>query len=265
MYYFSYFKTKDESMYISRSIDGYTWENEEKVLTGTIGTKTLRDPFVFKDEIGLYHMLSTNGWMSKYIVHATSIDLKSWSEQKLIPVMESIKGTCNSWAPECIYDKKNQVYVIFWSSTVKKSIISKRKNHRIWAVTTKNFVDFSDPFILFDPGHNVIDATMLYHNGKVIMAFKDERGVNLPNTKHKGIKIAVADNPLGPFKVVTDIISPQLVEGPTLYKINNEIVMLFDHFMEGRYGAMISSDGINWSTDDRFILPKDARHGCVFK
>lgn len=171
----------------------------------------------------------------------------------------------NCWAPECIFDKKNKVYVIFWSSTVKQSVQSPDKDQRIWAVTTKDFKHYSKPFVLFDPGYNVIDATMIYHSDKVIMAFKDERGKNEVGTKYKGIKIAVSDSALGPFDVVTDIISPHLVEGPTMYKIENKLVMLFDHFKIGHYSAMTSIDGINWNEDSNFKLITNARHGAVLE
>ncbi len=92
------------------------------------------------------------------------------------------------------------VYVIFWSSTVRISKLSKNDNHPIWALATVNFVDYSVPFILLDLGFSVIDATMIYLNERVIIVFKDERDMTNYLTRHKGLQIASAAVPLGSFK-----------------------------------------------------------------
>src|SRR3546814_4148160 len=58
------------------------------------------------------------------------------------------------------------IYMIYWSSTVEgkfpetKSDKENGYNHRIYYTTTKDFHDFSDTELLYDPGFNVIDATI---------------------------------------------------------------------------------------------------------
>ena len=268
MYGFSYFKTNSEALYMLTSDDGYNWKpfnNGSAVLTGTVGEKTLRDPFVFKDQQGVYHLISTNGWQSSSIVHTTSTDLLNWTDQKFLPVMGDIKGVSNTWAPECIYDSKADTYMIYWSSTVRKSIFSKRRNHRIWYTTTKDFNRFTESKVLFDPGYNVIDASIIKYKSQYLMAFKDERGQHL-FPKYKGIRMCTSESPQGPFKNITDIISPKPVEGPSLFIIEDKLVMFYDYFTKGRYGASSSLDGNHWqNVDDSFNLPNDLRHGAVFK
>lgn len=197
MLYFSYFKSDDESMYIAKSEDGLNWNGPERVLESTVGSKSIRDPFIIEDNVGLYHMLASDGWSSTSVLHSVSNDLKAWNDPELLPVMKNIDGAQNAWAPECIYDSNTDAYVVFWSSTVRKRRFSRKNNHRIWAVTTKDFVEYSEAFILFDPGYSVIDATMINFGGRILMAFKDERGMTNELTGHKGIQIATADSALG--------------------------------------------------------------------
>ena len=51
MYVMSYFRTESEALHLALSDDGLKWRalNDNKpILSGTIGTNTLRDPFVFQ-------------------------------------------------------------------------------------------------------------------------------------------------------------------------------------------------------------------------
>jgi hypothetical protein len=268
MYGFSYFKTYSEALYILVSADGYSWQpfnNGLAILEGTVGESTLRDPFIIKDQQDLYHLISTNGWQSDSIVHTTSKDLLSWTTQELLPVMSNIKGVVNTWAPECIYDSIQNTYVIYWSSTVKQSIFSKKRNHRIWFTTTKDFKTFTESKVLFDPGYNIIDASIIKYKSSYLMAFKDERGQHI-SPKYKGIRLCQSNSPQGPFENITDIITPKPVEGPSLFMLEDKITMFYDYFTKGRYGVSQSHDGLQWQTvDHNFNLPNDLRHGAIFK
>ncbi|MDP9380267.1 MAG: hypothetical protein M3Q29_08955, partial [Chloroflexota bacterium] len=66
-----------------------------------------------------YHLFATDGWASDRIIHCWSADLLDWSAQQSVPVMASIKGTRNCWAPECFRDQERGVYRLIWSSTVQ--------------------------------------------------------------------------------------------------------------------------------------------------
>ncbi|MCH4886993.1 hypothetical protein EZV73_05405 [Acidaminobacter sp. JC074] len=261
MYLFSYFKTEKEALFYAISEDGYKFKpySEEAILECHVGNKSVRDPFIFQDQGGLYHLLFTDSWASTKIVHATSWDLIHWSDQELIDVMGSVENTRNAWAPECIYDHKTKVYVIFWSSTVGK----KENGHRIWAVKTPDFKSFSDPFILFDPGYNVIDANIIYHNDEYLMTFKDERGENKKGTDYKRLRTAKSHSALGPFNSISDMFLSELVEGPTVYQVEDKLLMLYDYFSEPFYGGAELNN--SWEEFTKFDIPKDARHGSVIK
>ncbi len=270
MFVFSYFKTESEAMHLAVSDDGLQWRelnNGLPVLKGTTGKCTLRDPFIIQARDGLFHLLATDGWGSRSIVHATSRDLVDWSDQELLPVMEKVEGTQNCWAPECFYDREDDLYRILWSSTVRPDVEEKVRDHRIWSVTTRDFQKFSEPELFFDPGYSVIDASVIRHERRYMMAFKDERGENVKGTQYKGIRMAFAKRGAGPFEDVTDLVTPHLVEGPALFRAGGRFVMLYDHFMEeGHYGASVSDDGVHWDTaDGGLVMPFAPRHGGLIE
>ncbi len=168
MYLMSYFRTVSEALHLALSQDGLDWtplNNNEPVLRGQVGSRTLRDPHITRAEDGAYHLLSTNGWASRSIIHASSCDLLHWSAQEVVPVMATIEGTRNCWAPECYYDAEERVYRLIWSSTVRTGGPDRLWDHRIWSTATPDFKHYTPPTLFFDPGYSVIDATVAHHDG----------------------------------------------------------------------------------------------------
>ena len=139
-------------------------------------------------------------------------------------------------------------------------------DHRIWNMTTRDFKTYTPSQLFFDPGYCVIDATVGYHEGKYLMAFKDERGENRAGTGFKAIRVCIAPTARGPFSEISDLVSPSLVEGPTLFRANEQWVMLYDYFMDGRYGASVSHDGLHWKiAAETMTFPDGPRHGSVLE
>jgi len=272
MYVISYFTSTDEALHLATSQDGVEFvplNGGAPVLRGGVGTRTLRDPFVGIGPDGQYHLLATDGWTSPYIVHATSTDLLTWSEQRLLPVMAGIEGAHNAWAPEFFADETGR-YCLIWSSVVAAGATADGQvwqhigqDHRIWSCTTEDFRSFSPAEPFFDPGYPVIDATVHpVDGGGYLMAFKDERGTNHPDTRYKDIHVTTFAKPGGPYRAPVGPVTPTLVEGPTLYRRGGEWVMLFDRFLEGSYGALASTDGVSWRPTD-VALPRGMRHASV--
>ena len=275
MYVVSYFTDADEALHLALSHDGESFtavDGGRPVLRGTVGTGRLRDPYIGVGPDGLFHRLATDGWTSPSIVHATSPDLLNWSEQRLVPVMGQVAGALNAWAPEFFLDRRTGLYHVIWSSVVEPGGTAEGRDfehlsqdHRIWHCTTPDFRDFSAPGLFFDPGHSVIDATVREADGGgFLMAFKDERGVNDPATTHKDIHVTTFDVPGGPYTVPKGPVSPSLVEGPSLFRRNDEWIMIYDHFLEGRYGAARSEDGVDWEPVP-LSLPPGMRHASVLE
>ncbi|MBV9867726.1 MAG: glycoside hydrolase family 43 protein [Abitibacteriaceae bacterium] len=269
MYVMSYFRTAAEALHLAISDDGLQWQalnQNQPVLTGTVGTKTLRDPFVFQAQDGQFHLFATNGWKADSIVHATSPNLINWSEQELLPVMAGVPNVRNCWAPECFYDYEAKLYRIIWSSSVTEPNGSADWNHRIWSCTTADFKSYTPAQLFLDPGYSVIDATVIRFQGQYLLAFKDERGENRIGTNWKAMRVCFAPHAEGPWTEISELITPSLTEGPTMFQREDHLVMIFDHFIEDYFGAMQSDDGINWqSITNQMQFPPGPRHASVLE
>ena len=269
MYVMSYFRTEAEALHLALSEDGFDWRplnGNRPLLEGSVGTRTLRDPFVMRAQDGRFHLFATNGWKADSIVHASSADLLTWSDQALVHVMAGVPGTRNCWAPECFYDEAAGAYRVIWSSSLTEPSGPADLNHRIWGATTRDFVTYTPAARFFDPGFSVIDATVVRHPNGYLMAFKDERGENRIGTEHKFIHVCVAPNGDGPWTEISEPVTPSLTEGPTLFRRDGRWVMLFDHFLQDFFGAMESPDGVRWENiTERVTFPPGPRHASVLE
>ena len=86
------------------------------------------------DEIG------HNG--SKSLAIWESDDLVNWTEQRLAKIGDEQFGCL--WAPDVIYDKKAEDYVVHWSSSHARNNYGEKA---IFYSRTKDFKEFSKPEI----------------------------------------------------------------------------------------------------------------------
>jgi hypothetical protein len=271
---FAYFQNADDGrggMRLALSTDGRSFRplrGGAALLVPAVGEdKLLRDPCVFTDpRSGLFHMVWTTGWGGTTIGHASSRDLMSWGPQQAIPVMQAFPGTRNCWAPEAIFDPQAGHFVIFWASTVDGAFpetanpTGKPRNHRIYRTTTRDFRKFTPTKLMYEPGFNVIDATFLRDGHRLYWFVKDETDV----PPHKYVQWCEASTPLGPFGPLSPPLTPAWSEGPTAYRSNGEIVVLFDKYRENRFGAVASADMRTWrDISGEIHLPAKASHGTV--
>ncbi|HLV62579.1 prolyl oligopeptidase family serine peptidase [Galbibacter sp.] len=274
IYLFSYFKSNGEDgLHYAYSTDGFTWQalkGDNSFLTPHIGKeKLMRDPCIIKGGDGKYHMVWTCGWTEKGIGYASSMDLIHWSDQQYVPVMEHEENARNSWAPELTYDHESGTYMIYWATTIKGAYPATASseengyNHRIYYTTTKDFKTFSKTALLYEPGFNVIDASILYDNGRYIMFLKDETRVPAA----KNIRIAYSDNLTGPYSQASaPITGDYWAEGPTSLKIDDLRIVYFDKYIDKQYGGVQSTDLIHWiDISDKLDFPKGMRHGSVLE
>jgi len=274
IYIFAYFKGNGEDgLHLAYSKDGYNWDalkNDESFLQPKLSKdKLMRDPCIIRGGDGLFHMVWTVSWTDKGIGYASSKDLINWSEQQYIPVMRREEGARNCWAPEITYDPNSKNYMIYWATTIPGQFpetqieAENAYNHRMYCVYTKDFKTYSDTRLLYDPGFNVIDATIAKINDKWIMFLKDET----KEPVQKNIKIAYADQLQGPYsKASKPITGNYWAEGPTLTKVGATWLLYFDKYTEHRYGAIASTDLENWKdVSDRINMPNGIRHGTIFK
>ena len=270
---FSYFLGNGEDgLHLACSRDGYRWDalnGGRSCLRPEVGeSRLMRDPCLLRGPDGTFRMVWTTSWSGKTIGYASSRDLIHWSQQQAIPVMAQEPAALNCWAPEVVWDARKQQFLLFWASTVTNRFTDtagqaeNRYNHRIYSTTTKDFRSFSPTVLFFDPGFNVIDATLLSANNRFYLIFKDE--TLKPLKKH--LRIAEAERPDGPFAPPGPPFTPSWVEGPTALRLGDEYIVYFDCYRDHHYGAMLSKDLAHWTdVTSRLAMPPGIRHGTALQ
>ena len=274
VYLFSYFKGNGEDgLHLAYSRDGLNFialNNDKSFLTPEVGvSKLMRDPCIIQTEDGFFHMVWTAGWTERGIGYASSKDLINWSEQKYLMVMDKEPAARNCWAPEIIYDKVNKQFLIFWATTIPGRFPDTEKagdsgyNHRMYSVTTKDFVTLSETKLFYDRGFNVIDATIIETSMEYIMFVKDETR----NPAQKNIRVTTSNNLYGPYSFPSEPITGKYwAEGPTSIKIDDTWFVYFDKYTENKLGAVTSKDLENWEDiSDKITFPDGINHGTIFE
>lgn len=272
VYLFSYFKDNGkDGLHLAYSYDGLSWKalnNDQSVLKPEVAKdKLMRDPCIVRGGDGNFHMVWTVSWTDKVIGYATSKDLIHWSEQVAIPVMANEEGARNCWAPEITYDPVKNSYMIYWATTITgqfQETASEKENgynHRMYYTLTKDFKKFSKTKLLYNPGFNVIDATIIKDGKQFVMFAKDETREPI----QKNIKIAFSKKINGPYTQAGAAITGNYwAEGPTTFKKDNQWIVYFDKYTLHQYGAISSSDLLTWKDiSDQIQLPKGIRHGSI--
>jgi hypothetical protein len=273
---FAYFTTgkagEADGLKLAVSEDGFTFRTlagGRSLLVPAVGEKKLlRDPFLFHDG-RVYHLLWTTAWEGVTIGHATSRDLIHWSAQQAMPVMADVPGTRNCWAPEAIHDPRTGRYEIFWSSTVSGRFTETADasesgyNHRLWHISTADFVSFSAAKPLYDPGFSVIDGSFARGPDDALYLIVKDETLKPPR---KYLQVAKAGSPTGPFGPLSNPFSPAWVEGPMATRIGDALVCYYDVYKEGRWGAAMTRDMVQWDdVSDRLTIPAGARHGSLLR
>jgi beta-xylosidase len=270
---FSSFRGNGEGgLHLAWSKDGYTWtplKADKPLLRPAVGGGLMRDPQILQGPDGVFHMVWTTAWSKHGIGYANSPDLVHWSKQRLLDVMHNEPQARNVWAPELFYDGDGKRFMIFWSSTIPGRLPRTDKtgdegyNHRIYFTTTTDFERLASAKLLYDPGFNIIDATIVHDGKRFVMFLKDE-------TRHppaKNLRVATADKLAGPYGPPSRPITGKYwAEGPTAIKLGNKWFVYFDRYTEGRYGLVTSEDLAHWEDEsDKARFPADHRHGSVLR
>ena len=274
-YLFAYFKGNGEDgLHLASSDDCLVWhqlnDGNSLLRPAVSKDKLMRDPNITLGQDGVFHLVWTTSWHEPIIGHATSKDLIHWSEQQAIMPMMNEPNAQNVWAPETFYDADAKQYLLFWATTIPGRFPETDKsgdnglNHRIYLTTTKDFKSFTPTRLFFDPGFNVIDATIVRDGERFIMFFKDE---TKQPVAQKNIHYAVAERATGPYgKVSPSITGKYWAEGPTVIKIDGRWIVYFDRYRDHRYGAVASTDFEHWEDiSAQLQFPEGARHGTVIQ
>ncbi|MFI6506360.1 RICIN domain-containing protein [Streptosporangium sp. NPDC050855] len=293
-YLFSHFTgegtSAGEQVYfaLSQGNDPTRWRQlngGQPVLTSTVGTRGVRDPFIIRSPQGdRFYQIATdlriygNGnWDqaqrtgSRSIVVWESADLVNWSAPRLVRVSPDTAG--NTWAPEAYYDETLGQYVVFWAS---KLYATTDPNHtgttynRMMYATTSDFRTFSAPQVWVDKGYSTIDSTLVKHNGTYYRFTKDERSAS-QSACGKFILAERSATVLNrDYSFVADCIGNNALdqgEGPLVFMSNTEErwYMFIDEYGGRGYVPFTTTD-LNtrqWSPVSGYTMPGRPRHGTV--
>jgi hypothetical protein len=215
-------------------------------------------------------MVATNGanyGAGDTILSFFSVDLITWSPVDIIPVMgpdffPPPASISDLWAPEWHYDSVNEDFVIFWAArgtgimpTLPTPNCTGTQDFRFafFYTRTTNWINFTTPQILFDPGCYVtgdggIDGDIVVDDeGTFTLVYKDARGVGEGHTveESRGIRLAHSDVLAGPYVYANETISgllvPTLVEAPQIYPGP-------DNCTQGSEGRFLYYDCSFWPT-----------------
>lgn len=274
-YVFCYFiNNGEDGVHYAVSRDGYKWtalNNNKSILSPPFGKKTnlTRDPSICQGEDGTFHLVWTVSWDGRSFGYANSSDLIEWNDARIIPCMQDEPTARNTWAPEVFYDNKEKQFYILWSSTIPgrfspsdKGTSEDHYDHRVYYTTTKDFKTFTPTKLYFDPKHNTIDAYLLKKEDKYYLFYKDET----LSPEKKIILLAESDSPTGPFSEGKQISAQNWVEGPSAISIGNDLIVYYDCYAAGKYGAVRSRNNGEWENIENLIsFPQGTRHGTAFE
>ena len=272
VYLFSYFKGNGDGLHYAYSKDGFKWKamfNDSIVLKPAVGVdKLMRDPCIIRGGDGAFHMVWTVSWNERGIGYARSTDLVNWSRQQYLPVMEHEPGARNSWAPELTYDARSGQYYIYWATTIdgrfpqNDTAAESKYNHRMYYTATKDFKKLEPTKLLWDPGFNIIDLSIVPNGNVYVLFLKNETRA----PEEKNLRVSFASEITGPFTIPSEPIHGKYwAEGPSAVQIGGQWLVYFDKYRDRKYGAVTSSDLRNWTdVSDRLQMPKGMRHGTVF-
>ncbi|MGH1875058.1 family 43 glycosylhydrolase [Enterococcus casseliflavus] len=223
-----------EQIYFSVSHDGLHYQDlnsGQPVITSNLGTKGVRDPFLVRDERNeKFYLIATDlnrssldSWDqaidqgSTNVVIWESEDLIYWSGARLADIAPL--GASNLWAPEAIYDSYRESYFIYFASKVDGK-------HKIYGSYTKDFYEFSEPFLYLEKEKDIIDTTIFIENNCYYRFSKDETVGT--------ILLEKSDELIGDYQ---EIVVPELksllgVEGPEVIKSDNKLYLFLDYFKE---------------------------------
>lgn len=258
-YLMTYFTKSQSAVYFAYSTDALHWtalNHGNPVVTSTIGTKKIRDPFTIRGNDGTYHILGTDNWSSKSIVAYDSTDLTNWTGQRLCNITPA--GGTFAWAPEAMWDSDAGKYRVYFASDASGT-------HKMYSVTTSDFRTYSAPSMFYDPGtgNYAIDGDIIPYGNSYEMFFK----YSDPGPAGLGIQRVEASRLAGPWGNRSGPLTDYRVEGPAVFKDNSQSkwYMYCDAYSAGTWDLYSSTDPSgNWTQmTSGWNYPSGARHGNV--
>lgn len=270
-------------LYYSVSLDGLHWYrlNEGK----RVFDEYRGHPDISKGPDGKYYIAGNQSDESPDINIWVSDDLLTWKKHSTFaPDLKFTPGYSQAMqrigAPKIFYDEASKQFVVTWHTAHLPG--TKEDPERYWAsqrtlyVTSKDLKKFSSPpQKLFEWDMGTIDVFIRKAEGKYWAVIKDETYPTLDWVTGKTIRIASSESLFGPYKNLSDPISPNFHEAPMLIPSPDGKVwyLYYEQYPGISYGLSVASSlagpwykisGYTFFADwDKYSLPSKVRHGCM--
>ena len=275
---------------LSRGDDPLRWDplfGGDARLASEVGTGGVRDPFLVRGLDGRFHILATDlrveggtaaAWDdlvrfgSRSIVVWDSEDLVEWTPPRLVEVAPADAGM--AWAPEAVVEPGGLDHVVYWASRLYSPDDPGREDpsySRILCARTRDFVHFTEPEVMIDSGVDVIDTTVVHHQGWVHRIGKDERQDASGSGIHHevGSSLRSSDHRIIAERIGAD--RYPRIEGPILFPSHqgDRWLLFLDQYTDSPQGyvAFEAPDLLSgrWSaiSGDRFEIAPGVKHGSV--
>jgi hypothetical protein len=277
-YLFSYFvevsQGRGDGLRLAHSHDGLHWGaiGAGKVfMPPSVGGGSFRDPHVMRGPDGLYHLVWTTScvpWAEQNCVqdrgfgHATSPDFVTWSQADYLTIDLNVEHV---WAPETFFDPQTSQYMVVFSSPIDANP-SAADPHNLYYVLTADFKSHSPPEVLYSqPGRNFIDGTIHPIGDEFLMILKDEAD------GQKNLRALLSPSLFGPAAWQATPSAPltgnYAAEGPSIIERDGQLLIYFDKYGEGAYGALRATVGApptspsSWEDISASVFFPGVRHG----
>lgn len=252
-------------LHLAVSTDGLNWtplNQNTPVATPTAGTGGLRDPFIMRKQDNTFVVLATDlkgtdfTQKNQYIHIWDSADLRSFTGYRRVHMHTMPTHT---WAPEAFWDASRGQYGIIYSA-------NNGGRDAFYVNYTTDFRTVSAAQLYFDPGFNVLDATMHVGSGMNYLYYKSFADGRLYGARSSTLAPRSFDRGTYTSGVVNGGI-----EAPIVVKANdrNEWFLWGDSFspVNGELYVWRSGDinSNSWSAlgKERYTQPLNAKHPTI--
>ena len=106
----------------------------------------------------------------------------------------------------------------------------------------------------------MIDGFILKDGDRYVLVHKDN------SRPVRALRVAFANNPLGPWKKVSAPFTEQFTEGPSALKVGDDWIIYYDRYRFHRTGAVKTRDFKTFTNiTDQCTFPDEHRHGTALR
>ena len=201
-----------------RSRDGYQW-----VAAGgaQLADPDLKDAWILLGPDGTFHLVWSGGKRGDKSFHyASSKNLHQWTTPRRIEIMAK-QNALDVVSPHLFWDTARARFIVTWGSTMAANSIQAFQeevdnNPRIFYATTRDFLTFTGPELLFDPNYSVKDGTLIQDGMQFALLHNDN------STPMQDLRVAFAPAPEGPWGPSRDAFTPKFFDNPAAIQLAGE-------------------------------------------